>query len=227
VDLRRWPPDWRNYQYDRVQLLARRDIGTVLDIGANGGQYGQELRADGFRGEIVSFEPLAEPFGRLQQACAADSKWSGQRAAIGNRRGAVTMNVAANAGASSSLLPMLATHDQAAPGARYVGTEEVQLVTLDDLLDVAWPAGVPLHLKIDVQGYEWPVLAGASRTLQDVVSVEIELSFVPLYAGGLLFNQAMDRLGQLGFALAGILPGWRDPRTDVLLQADGMFVRSG
>ncbi|MFZ0497148.1 MAG: hypothetical protein WBE80_05265 [Methylocella sp.] len=62
---------------DHVQrqsaLMRDRKITLVLDIGANKGQYGKSLRDTiGYKGRIVSFEPLREAFAILQQTAASD-----------------------------------------------------------------------------------------------------------------------------------------------------------
>src|ERR1039458_2144175 len=91
---------------------------TVLDVGANKGEYGHRLRESGFQGRIISFEPQAAAFTRLQLACNADSCWTCLKLALGERNAAVEIHVAANS-VSSSLLEMACRHVEAAPQSRY------------------------------------------------------------------------------------------------------------
>ena len=137
-----------------------------------------------------------------------------------------TLSVSANS-YSSSLLPILESHVQAAPDSRYLGTQNVQLRTLDSVVG-DWPDPVgALGLKLDVQGYEAQVLAGARTTLPRVAFLEIELSLVPLYAGQAVFMDLVEQAHDLGFSLVNVDPGFADPRTGRVLQVDGMFLRSG
>ena len=65
------------------QLINLLGINCVLDVGANEGQFALELRGIGFKGLIVSFEPLHGAFQRLQQTFSRDSCWKGFQVALG------------------------------------------------------------------------------------------------------------------------------------------------
>ncbi|MFD5826114.1 FkbM family methyltransferase [Lentzea sp. NPDC060358] len=207
-----------------ARLCERAGVQTVLDVGANSGQYARLIRSGGYRGRIISCEPLAEPCGRLRAAARTDPRWHVVRAALGRQRGTITVHVAGNS-YSSSVLDMLPSHAEAAPESVYVGAEEAPMTTVDDLLDdVTAPSTL---LKIDVQGYEGEVLAGASRSLGRIAAVQLELSLIPLYTGQLLMGELVEMLSGRGFDLWSIEPGFRDGRTGQMLQCDGIFVRRG
>ena len=204
--------------------LRHLGIDTVIDVGANVGQYGASLRASGYRGRIVSFEPLSDAYARLARRCAPDPGWTASREAVGAEPGQLEINISANS-YSSSLLPMTSAHTGAAPGSEYVGTEQVPVTTLDAVVSAhdIDPAGT--WLKIDTQGYEAPVLDGAGERLGEFAAVQLELSFVPLYDGQALFDELVGRLTAAGFTLFGLDAGFSDPRTGRTLQCDGVFVR--
>jgi FkbM family methyltransferase len=209
-----------------TRLLEAHDANVVLDVGANSGRYAIELRRAGYSGRIVSFEPVDEPFTVLEARAAGDSLWDVLPFAIGAENGTTTLNVAANAGESSSILPMLSAHIDAAPAASYIGTQSAQIRTLDSLLPEILRPGDRAFLKADVQGYERSVLEGAASTLRDhCVGIQLEMSFVPLYEGGMLYREALDHADSLGFALMGFIPGFVDPRNSRMLQVDGVFFR--
>jgi FkbM family methyltransferase len=221
VELLRFNP---TNSLDAARPLAVRDQGIdlALDVGANEGQWARELRAEGYRGPIVSFEPLAAAYARLEAAAAGDAAWSARRLALADTGGEAELRVAGNAGASSSLLAMREVHARVAPEARYVGAERVPVARLDD---VELPAGERLLLKLDVQGAERSVLAGAAETLPRVRVVECELSLVELYEGQALLDEQLALLRAAGFALWGLRPSFADPQSGRLLQADALFVR--
>ena len=224
LDVSRFPGDHPTHQV--VQLLRHHGITRVLDVGANDGGYATELRRFGYTGRIVSFEPVSEPFRLLGRHARHDADWMTLHCAVGAVSATVTINVAANNAASSSVLPMLATHEEAAPSARIVGAETVTQHTLDGLWpDITEPDDL-VFLKADVQGYECQVLAGVAEHLDRITGLQLELSMVPLYEGGWLYDEALDWARQQGFVLMRLIPGFTDQRTGQMMQADGVFFHS-
>jgi FkbM family methyltransferase len=208
----------------RRKLMSAAGIDLVLDVGANAGQYATKLRSLGYRGRIVSFEPMAEPFRRLQERATADPSWECVNYAIGETNGSATINVSENS-VSSSLRPILDACVAAAPAARYVGRETVEVRRLDDVFADFVRGDENVLLKIDTQGFEREVLAGARRSLGRIRMLQIEASLRPLYAGESLMCDLVAQLGGAAFELASIEDGFEDAATGRLLQVDLVFVR--
>jgi FkbM family methyltransferase len=207
----------------RQSMLTRHGVDLVLDVGAARGLYAEELRRFGYRGRIASFEPLRAAYADLARACASDPAWSAHHYALGDEAGTATIHVASNSD-SSSILPMARAHVAAAPHVGYVADEEIEVRRLDDVAaEVVGDAAHPF-LKIDTQGFEDRVLRGGEKTLPRCVGLQLELSFVPVYDGGMLVDEAISWAYDHGFRLVGIDPGFADPRGHVL-QADGLFFR--
>ena len=113
------------------RLLEHCSIDLVLDVGANSGHYASELRAHGYAGRIVSFEPLESAHAQLAAAAEGDLRWRvAPRMALGDAEGKIDIHVAGNS-LSSSILDMLPEHERAAPGSAYVGSETVPVRRLD------------------------------------------------------------------------------------------------
>jgi FkbM family methyltransferase len=217
-------PLW-NMLARRRLLMLRERISLVLDVGANDGQFACELRADGYKGRIVSFEPLALHFGRLCKVAEGSPPWQPMQIALGAAEGKATINVAGNAG-SHSILPMLPRHIQASPDAAYVGAEEIVVRKLDALFPSLCRQGDAVLLKIDTQGYEMSVLAGGEEALPRIALIQLELSFVELYEKAPLYDEVMKHLTSRGYRLAALFPGTSDRSSWELLQCDGLFLRS-
>jgi FkbM family methyltransferase len=206
----------------RARMMARLGVDLVIDVGANRGQFGLEIRRAGYRGRILSIEPLTEPFQFLARLAAKDNRWDVIQSAVGPSSGSATIHVAANGGASSSLLPMLDLHTHAAPKATFVGDEQVEVAMLDDLVRLRGLDGATVFTKVDVQGYELQVLAGGSEALTRSSLVQLEMSLLPLYETGPTHRDILEYMEGRGFLLVGIEPGFASP-TGLLLQADGLF----
>jgi FkbM family methyltransferase len=201
-------------------------VDVVLDVGANTGQFASGLRRSGFQGQILSFEPLSAAHQALRKAAENDPLWTiMDRCAVGATAGSASINIAGNS-ASSSLLPMLDRHKDAAPHSAYEGSEECPVVTLDDVIDSTFRDRTTLFgLKIDTQGFEAQVLAGLSRHRGSVKVILCELSLVPLYDGGPVMTEVCRILADLGYRCVALSPEFEDPRSGELLQVDGVFVR--
>jgi FkbM family methyltransferase len=206
----------------RRLLLEAHGITMVLDVGANKGQYGRAIRRAGYTGSLVSFEPLPDAFVKL--CSRADARWTCERMALGEEDGQTEIHVSENS-ASSSLLPILQSHVDAEPQSAYIASVRVPLRRLDSVapkflrpIDHVW-------LKLDVQGYELPVLRGSPNTLLQTKVIESELSLVPLYDNQVLYREMIDYLDSLGFTLVGLDRGFTDTRTGHVLQVDGIFAR--
>lgn len=206
-------------------MLAAHQVNLVFDVGANSGQFGRYLRQIGYRGRIVSFEPLSTAWTQLQNTSARDPMWeAAPRCALGSEDGEIEIHIAGNS-FSSSALNMLDSHLNAAPESRYVGAEQVPLHRLDTVgLDYLHPGSAPF-LKIDTQGFEGSVLEGAARLLKIAVGLHVELSFVPLYENQQLFDSLICALESAGFEIWDCVPCFYDPRSGRALQADATFFR--
>ncbi len=203
-------------------LIQQEQINLVLDVGANMGQFVDELRELGYHGRVISFEPLSSAHNKLKEHAAKDANWTvWDRTAIGTQAGSVEIYIAGNS-ASSSILGMLPSHSEMAPESRYVGVETTQVSALDDLY-TPLPTDRVL-LKIDTQGYEKQVLEGAQRLLKDCRVIMTEMSFVPLYANQIMAKELWNLLENQGFEVWALEPCVRHPRTQRLMQVDGVFV---
>jgi len=208
------------------RLLESHCIDTVIDVGASDGSYGHLLRRGGYRGAILSFEPLESEHRRLQEAAKHDDKWFvAPRMALGNESGVAQIHVAGNS-SSSSLLPMNRRHESAAPHSKYITLESAPVSRLDEFDHATIQSARSIFLKVDAQGYEMPVLLGAEQLLSRVRGIQIELSLVELYDGQALYIEVIEWLGGRGLELWGMLPGFVDPHSARLLQFDGLFFRS-
>jgi FkbM family methyltransferase len=207
-----------------AEIAVRQQIDLILDIGANVGQTGRNLRTSGYRGRIVSFEPQRNPFAQLCEVCRHDDKWECLQIALGRDSGWSEMEVSAW-DACSSLLSMDSRHLEMWPESKPIGTERVRREKLDNLVDELKIKNHRTMLKIDVQGYELEVLAGASNVLELILAAQLELLFSPLYKGQAPYYEVVSRMETAGLRFVGLFGTCQDTTTGYLLFGDGLFVR--
>jgi FkbM family methyltransferase len=208
----------------RITLLNHHGIDTILDIGANIGQYGGEMRNLGFKGDIFSFEPMKKAFDKLKKNASGDANWKVYNYSIGERDGEASINIAKNS-VSSSLLDNLPQLTKSAPEAQFIEKETIEIRKLDSVFDSLNLNGKTIYLKIDTQGYEEMVLLGAENSLKFVKGIQIEMAFIPSYEGAITFDEMKAKLNGLGFNLLALENGFYDKQTGKQIEIDGVFYK--
>jgi FkbM family methyltransferase len=222
-DYSRYSPEHHPLARHRKQLQSF-GIDLVLDVGANRGQTGTNLRAAGYKGEIISFEPSRDTFDILAKTARRDRAWHIHNYALGSANASGTLNISSNS-VSSSLLDILPAHLTFAPGAKYIAQQPVEMHTLDSLYDSLCARAHSIYLKIDTQGFEMQVLTGAANSLPHISTIQLEMSLVPLYRNEPLFQDLYSYLTVRGYQLVSVDPAFTDNRTGRQLQIDGVFHR--
>jgi FkbM family methyltransferase len=217
----------RPHEAQLAAVLARFEISCVLDVGANVGQYALMLRERGFGGRIVSFEPVADAHAALVKRAAADPRWQiAPRMAIGDRDGEVELEVSAESD-MSSILPQSELLRRISPSSAVLRRERVSMVRLES---AARPYLLPedrIFLKIDTQGFEPQVLAGAGSLMARLCGLQLEMSLVRCYEGEVGFRAMLDRLAAAGLEPWLFIPGYFERKLGRQLQLDGVFMRAG
>ncbi len=200
--------------------LLSQQIQTVVDIGANRGQFALVARRHYPDAKIVAFEPLQEPAAIFRRVFSSDRAVVLHEVAIGPEEKDMTIHVSSQDD-SSSLLPITALQSRLFPGTGEIEKRNVQVRRLDGVLkqaDIAQPS----LLKIDVQGFEMQVLEGCRALLPAFSHAYVECSFVELYAGQALAHEVVSFLEQSGFLLSGIHNMYYD-RLGIAIQGDFLF----
>jgi FkbM family methyltransferase len=215
-------PKFSLTSYRMISSLVRQGISaqTVIDVGANVGQFAVACSKLFAGASVHSFEPLP--------ACVSTLKRNVEKlcvrvypVALGERIGEVTFHVNSHSH-SSSILALGERHRSAFPDAVETHTIKVPVTTLDSALERSSLPG-PVLLKLDVQGYEPNVLEGAAETLKKVDYVLLEASFRPLYEGEKTFMQIAGMMECLGFELLRPIAWLEDPHSGEILQIDVLF----
>lgn len=205
------------------QVKARFGVpATVLDVGANKGQFSRAA-ATAFPGaRIIAFEPLEAVAGEWRRHLADVATAEIHVCALGGEGGTVMFHPHEYS-LSSSVLPLAAgAGAEGGGGAGELAAVELPVRRLDDVVGPLDPSG-PLLLKLDVQGYELEVLRGAETTLREVDALVVELAFERHYEGQPLFTDVLDHLGAQGFVLDVPIDVRRDG-SGTVVEMDGLFL---
>lgn len=209
----------------RKKLLKHHRINKIFDVGANSGQYAEEIFKLGFTGKIISFEPVKGTFENLLKKANKNNNWTALNYGFGNKEEVLEINLSENT-YSSSLLDIMPSHTKSAPESKVVGKEKVYIKTLDKEFEDLIQKNDNVLLKIDVQGFEKNVLDGAIKSLEKISGIQIEMSVEELYKNEMLCTEMMIFIRSLGFKLYSLENGFYDNETGKLLQVDGIFFRN-
>lgn len=201
-------------------VLRQLACRSVVDIGANRGQFALVAARCFPEAKIFSFEPLPEPARIFRSVFAGNDSVSLIEAAVGPQAARSEMHVSARDD-SSSLLPISALQSKIFPGTAEVSTIEVSVAPLEAFIrpeQIAEPA----MLKLDVQGFEYQVLCGCESLLDRFRFVYCECSFVELYSGQKLAADVIEWLAARGFHIKGMFNPTYDANGQAI-QADFLF----
>jgi FkbM family methyltransferase len=210
-------------------LFERYAIDCVLDVGANVGQYGTELRHSGYRGRLLSFEPVPASAAQLRQAAAGDAGWSVHPIALGREDGTAELHVARHDVFTSFREPAAFAGRRFGQAVEIARRERVPVRRLEGVLDELLGDGPPprCFLKMDTQGYDLDDFAGLGRWVNGIVGLQSEVAAIPLYMGMPRMAEAIACYESAGFELTGLFPVSRDEPTWRVIEFDCVMVRAG
>ena len=187
---------------EHARVLSGLDCRTVVDIGANRGQFALVARQYHPQARVISFEPLPAAAAKFRAVFAGDDRVTLYEAAIGPVPGNATIHVSHHDD-SSSLFPITARQVDLFPGTEEAATAVVRVAPLCDFVSAA-DIHAPALLKLDVQGFELEALRGCEEFLGYFAYVYAECSFFELYAGQALADEVIAWLRVRGFKLCGV-----------------------
>ncbi|KUR73690.1 hypothetical protein AQZ52_01605 [Novosphingobium fuchskuhlense] len=208
---------------EHVGAMRSMPAATVIDVGANIGQFSLMTRGIHPHAMIHAFEPLQAMADTYAKLFRDDKRVALHRYAAGSSASTSELNVSKQPD-SSSMLPISDQQSTLFPGTEKAGVEQVRVERIDDVLNVAALAE-PILVKLDVQGFELEALKGMPKVLERARWVYLEASFTSLYVGQPLGNEIVVWLNRNGFELTGVYnPSYSPEGTNV--QTDLLFTRA-
>lgn len=198
-------------------------VKTVIDIGANTGQFAltiNKLLPDAL---IYSFEPIPKCFDSLKENMRKVSQFAGFNIGLGDSEGELEFE-ANEFSPSSSFLPMTDLHKSTYPFAKDKKLVTIKVDTLDHVsqnINISFP----LLVKLDVQGYESKVMIGGEKVIRNASLVIVEVAFERLYQDQPLFDDIYQVLRSWGFSYMGAIEQVYHPDNKNILYADVIFIK--
>jgi FkbM family methyltransferase len=204
------------------ELFAALRIDTVLDVGANYGQFYEFLREKvGFTGQIHSFEPIPELGAKLIARSGSDPKWQVNQCALGIQSGKAQFHISDKPG-WSSLRELRRGQSRPTDELQIMRSVEVDVRSLDDVVGKLKVNN--LYLKLDTQGSDLDVLRGGEATLKIVKALQTELGCIPCYDGAASPAEVLAFLEARGFWMTAVHSLWTDDDFRIG-EADAVFRR--
>lgn len=221
----KWPK-FSVTSYLMISRLIKQGVSpkTVIDVGANVGQFAVAAAKLFPNVRVYSFEPVPDCAEKLRKNVSGLGNVVVYPFALGKTEGQTPFHVNTHSH-SSSVLPLSETHTNAFPEARETQVIDIKLSTLDKVFATV-EFQSPVLLKLDVQGYEMQTLRGGVETLKRVDYVVLEASFEPLYEREPLFMDIVRMMEEQGFRFERPV-GWLEASASgEILQMDALFVRA-
>jgi len=208
---------------DTFNWLRTLDIRTVIDIGANTGQFATQIHGILPEATIYAFEPIKDCFAQLVETMKDVPNFRAFDIGLGSEASETEIH-RSKYSPSSSILLMDQLHQEAFP---FTKEKTVEKITISRLDDIAGDLKIAdnLLVKIDVQGFEDHVFAGGQNVIQKAKILIVEISFKTLYVGQPLFDQIYAITKAMGFNYHGNWTQLLNPVDGSILQADGIFIK--
>ncbi len=204
-------------------LRVSGDVRTILDIGANNGEFAEFLSTYFDAQQTIAIEPLPKCAAEIRKRKKAIKNLTVFECALSDHQSRAVLFENAYAPASSLLSVSKISKDEFPQTAVNQGEVEVAVCRLDDLIDLDI-LEKKILIKIDVQGFEDKVIRGGKKIFSSANFVLIEMSFVPMYDGQPLFEEVHELFVSMGFRFAGFKNQIDSPKTGRPLFAHCLYL---
>ena len=200
-------------------LIKKRKVNCILDVGANRGDYVKLLRKLGYQGYIFSFEPNPSEFDLLTNNFKKDRFWKGFNFALGSEDTTGNFNVTKESFLSSFLPPKNSTISEKI----LVEIKRLDSIFNELLANIQNPR---VFLKIDTQGYDLEVVKGSIGCIDRILALQSEISVEPIYENMPHYLEALKYYESLGYKLMNLSIVNRTRRGSIL-EYDCVMARIG
>ncbi len=213
-------------RYPLYRLLRNANVDLVFDVGANRGQFAEDLYKSGYTGRCLSFEPIPNVYHVLRDKAAHDESWDVYNCALGKNSGTRKLHVTKQDASSSFYTVNERYGDMYSNVLTESEAIDVSVKTIDEIFQENNVENNRTFLKIDVQGAEMDVLEGSERSIKSFYGIQIEVSLSSIYDDSPLIEDIIKWVRAKGFKPVFIKPGFKNPENWIYYDADVLFVNT-
>jgi FkbM family methyltransferase len=207
------------------KLIDLYQIDLIIDVGANKGQFGQLIRKLGYKGDILSFEPVLSSFELLKDRSKNDPKWEVFQLGLGDKKEQREINTF-NSSDFSSLLTPSVKGKELFDKIRVGSTELIEIDTLDNILtDLKISRTRKIFLKMDTQGYDMHVFSGAKNSIDGIVVLLSEISITQIYDGMTNYHNALMEFERNDYAVSALFPVSHNENDLSVIELDCVMIK--
>lgn len=207
-----------------INLIRFYKIDTVIDVGANNGQFGLSLRKNGYLGDIYSFEPVSTTFNRLKTTSEHDNNWHIYNTALGDKISSTVINVSESSDLSSILVANKYGQGMF-PAIKISHQETIEIDTFDMFYAKYFSKNSRRILfKMDTQGYDLKVFRGAQGSFKNIFCLLSEVSLTPLYSDMPHYLETLREYEENGFHISGMYPVSRNKLDLSIIEFDCVLI---
>jgi len=207
--------------YQSHYWLKEQNFESIVDVGANVGQFGKKIRQYYPTADLYSFEPIPLVYKELIENFKGDNNFHPFNVGLGDKEGKLEFYLNEFSD-SSSMLPIGDVHKENFPFTKNEKKIYVDVKTLDNCIDVT-KIKKPYLVKLDVQGFEEQVINGGMEIIRNAEMIITEASFKELYKGQSLFDTLYEKIKAFGFQYIGNLDQMNSAFNGEPLQGDAIF----
>jgi len=203
----RWRLDDFLLENRTKRIILEYEIDCFFDVGANVGQYRDFLRHQvGYDGRIVSFEPDPKCYSDLLNRKRDDDRWDIFNIALGKEVGVLDFNIMKTSVMNSFLSPDDSKTKMFSEQNAVAKVIHVEVARLDGIIEKITASGgiENAFLKMDTQGFDLEVFAGAAGCLERIKAIQTEVSVLPIYKGMPSIDDSIKTFRSAGFEVSGI-----------------------
>ncbi len=217
---------WRIFSLSSFKIIThakRNNVNpkTIIDIGANKGQFSEACFQLFDKVKIIAIEPDANT-SKILKKNLSDKNIDIISKVISSRIGTINFQINEDSQVSS-VLSLGKDRKKFFLNSKVKNIKKLPVSTLDRVINKR--VKKPILIKIDTQGLEYEIIKGAKNILKITKWVILEVPLKKLYKGQKNFDDLNNIMKKNNFSLTGVLNFHNVPNSDEIMEIDVLYTK--